>query len=317
MSEIQSVDVPPVLLPVFFGAFGLCIGSFLNVCIHRYPYEEQTISKPVRSQCPSCGYELTWKDNLPVLSWLLLRGRCRQCGWRIPWRYPLVELLTAALWALAAWVAPFGEAPAAVAWGLALVWILVLSALVVATFVDFAHFEIPDQVSIGGMLIAPLLSFAVPALHADTALAATFAEGEVDRISAALASLVGIATGSGVLYAIGFLGTKLFRKDAMGFGDVKLLGAGGGFVGPGGALVALLIASLVGSVAGVANMLRWFLFLRARVRRRGSRRSVASSLRVARIQGRYLPFGPYLGIGIGIVLLGWNHVIELWNGLLY
>lgn len=308
------MDVPPELLPFFFAAFGLCVGSFLNVCIHRLPLEDQTVAKPARSHCPSCGYELTWRDNLPVLSWVLLRGKCRSCAWRIPWRYPLVEILTAALWAAAAWRAPFGEADAVTAWGLAATYVLVLSGLVVATFIDFAHFEIPDEVSKGGMWIAPALSFLVPALHADTAIARSLADGDV-RISALLASLSGMAVGGGAVWGIGWVGTKLFRKDAMGFGDVKLLAAGGGFIGPGGALAALLLGAMVASMVGVANMFRWFLFVRARARSRGTTKPIGKALRFARTVGQYIPFGPYLGIGIGIVLLDWNHVLELWNGL--
>lgn len=308
------MDLPPEFFVFLFGAFGLVVGSFLNVCIHRLPLEGQTVSSPKRSRCPSCSYELTWRDNVPVLSWLLLRGRCRSCGWRIPFRYPLVELLNAGLWALVASRLPLA-AGSFDAWGVALVQILVLSGLVVATFVDFDHFEIPDEVSIGGMVLAPILSFLVPALHADSALAAELSGGAVDRAGALLTSLAGLAAGGGALWIIGRIGTGAFGREAMGFGDVKLLAAGGGFVGPGGALAALLIGALVASLAGIGNILRFLWLTRSRARSRGATQSVTKALRVARVMGRYLPFGPYLGIGIGIVLLDWNHVIELWNGL--
>ena len=301
----------PSLFPVIaFGAFGLMVGSFLNVAIHRLPLEGESVSHPRRSRCPGCRAELTWYDNIPVVSWLALLGRCRQCGWRIPVRYPLVELLTAGLWAFAAW-----NAGGAV--DLALAQVLVLSGLVVATFVDFDYFEIPDEVSIGGMVVAPIASLLVPALHRDTRVALAFSEagaaGEVDRLGALVGSGAGILVGGGVLWGIGWLGSRLFARDAMGFGDVKLLAAAGGFVGPGGALAALLIGALVASVVGVLNMLRFFALTRARARKRGARQSMGKAVRVARIAGRYLPFGPYLGIGIGIVLLDWNHVIELWR----
>lgn len=284
--------------------FGLFVGSFLNVAIHRLPRPGMTVSKPRRSQCPSCARELTWKENIPLFSWALQRGRCRGCGWRIPWRYPLVELLTAGLWFLAAWATPDA------AWDLVAVRVLVLSGLVVATFVDFEHFEIPDQVSIGGMVVAPLASFLVPRLHETTWLARYFSTGEdVDRIGALLASVCGIAVGGGVLLLIGWFGKLLFRRDAMGLGDVKLLAAAGGFVGPGAAMAALVIGSLFASIMGVLNVARFYGLSRARVRRRGARRSRASSFRSARVAGRYLPFGPYLALGIGIALLGWNHVV--------
>ena len=291
-------------LAVAAGVFGLVIGSFLNVVIHRLPLEGESVLRPLRSRCPGCRRELSAWENIPVLSWILLRARCRTCRWPIPWRYPLVELVTAALWAVAALQAP---SPAIFA-----VHALVLSALVVASAVDFDRFEIPDEVSIGGMWAAPILSALVPSLHAETWIAIQLSgPGGVDRIGAALASLAGIAVGGGALLAVGWLGKLLFKRDAMGFGDVKLLAAGGGFVGPGGALLALFLGSVVASLVGAANLARFLCLSRARVRARGGAKPFARSLASARIAGRYLPFGPYLGLGIGIVLLAWKDVREL------
>ena len=288
-------------------AFGLFVGSFLNVCIHRLPIEGQSISSPRRSHCPSCGHAIRWFENLPVVSWLALRGRCSGCRGRISVRYPLVELLTAALWTLTALATPDG------ALGLLAVRLLVVSGLIVATFVDFDCFEIPDEVSIGGMWVAPVASFFVPGLHAGSPVARWFADGPtIDRTAAVLTSLVGLAVGGGVLWGIGKLGSALFKRDAMGFGDVKLLAAGGGFVGPGGALSALMLGSLVASVAGIGNVVRFYFLVRGRDRsRRRTERGPGRALVVARIAGRYLPFGPYLALGIGIVLLYWNELRDL------
>jgi leader peptidase (prepilin peptidase)/N-methyltransferase len=306
------MELPQAVIVGIWSVFGLVVGSFLNVCIYRLPLESETVSKPKRSRCPSCKNELTWRENIPVFSWLLLRGRCRFCGWRIPVRYPLVELLTALLWGLCAHLVPPGS------WDMALVHVIVLSGLIVSTFVDFDHFEIPDEVSIGGMVLAPLASLLVPRLHDATWVARSLSEGEtVDSFGALMGSLAGIAVGGGVLLAIGALGKRLYARDAMGLGDVKLLAAGGGFIGPGGALVALLIGALVASVFGVLNMLRFLCLTRTRARTRGSRKSFGQALRVARIAGRYLPFGPYLGIGIGIALLDWNDVLRLWKELAF
>lgn len=289
---------------------GLIVGSFLNAAIWRLPREGVTMTDPKRSACTSCGATLTWRENLPVLSWVLQRGRCRSCGTGISWRYPAVELLTAGLFVLTAWLT--GPEPSAL---LAVRW-LVLAGLVVATFVDFEFFEIPDQVSIGGMWLAPLLAFLVPALHDETALARhltdpeVLAAGGVDRVASLVAAFAGMAVGGGVLIGISWLGKLLYRRDAMGFGDVKLLAAAGGFVGPGGALVALLLASVAASAAGLANFVRFLWILRGRARRRGNGRTFGQSLASARIAARYLPFGPYLGLGIGCVLLAWKNVVE-------
>jgi leader peptidase (prepilin peptidase)/N-methyltransferase len=271
---------------------------------------------PLRSRCPSCRRELTVLENIPLVSWLVLRGRCRTCGWPIPVRYPLVELVNALLWALAGAVAHVPAFPdeRAPSFWLALVYAVALSGLVVASAVDFDRFEIPDEISIGGMVLAPVVSFLLPELHRHTWVAQKLSQGgEVDRIGAAMASLAGIAVGGGSLLAVGWLGKRLFRRDAMGLGDVKLLAAGGGLAGPGAALAALFLGSLVASVAGAANLLRFLCLSRARVRARRTSKPLVRSLASARIAGRYLPFGPYLGIGIGIVLLAWKDVARLVN----
>jgi leader peptidase (prepilin peptidase)/N-methyltransferase len=292
-----------------WGLFGLVIGSFLNVVVHRLPLEGESVLRPLRSRCPSCRHELSAWENVPVVSWIVLRGRCRACGWPIPVRYPLVELVNAALWMCAGWLAPSVE--------VGLVHAVVLSGLVVASAVDFDRYEIPDEISIGGIVLAPLCALLVPALHADTRVALELSgAGGVDGVGSALGALAGILVGGGSLLFIGWLGKKLFRRDAMGLGDVKLLAAGGGFVGPGGALAALFLASVVASLVGVANLLRFFCLSRGRVRARRTAKPLRRSLASARIAGRYLPFGPYLGLGIGIVLVGWKDVLELVEPLL-
>lgn len=298
------LDWPRESWAILWGTFGLFVGSFLNVAIHRWPLEDETISKPRRSRCPSCRTTLTWRENVPLVSWIVQRGRCRTCAWPIPWRYPLVEATNACLWALVAWIA-FPDRI-----GFAIVASVVLSGLLVATAVDFDRFEIPDEVSIGGIVLAPIASLLVPELHAHTWIAQWMAGpgAPVGRPEALLGCVAGILVGGGILWAIGIVGSKAYGRDAMGFGDVKLLAAGGGFVGPGGALFALVIGSLVASIVGLLNMMRFFALLRSRARTRGRRASIPRHLNIARIAGRYLPFGPYLALGIGIALLAWNHV---------
>ena len=300
------LSLPPSLELAFVVVFGLVAGSFLNAAIHRLPEPELSLTRPRRSLCPKCGHGLTWRENVPLLSWIVQRGRCRWCSAPISVRYPLVEVLTAGLFVWA-WFATEHDSL-----GLLAVRWLVLAGLVVSTFVDFDRFEIPDEVSIGGMVLAPILSLAVPRLHEATWVAQQVSEGSgVDRMGALVGSLAGLAVGGGVLLAIGKLGSWVYGRDAMGFGDVKLLAAGGGFVGPGGALVALAIGSCVASVAGAGNLVRFTCLIRRRARARGVPKRLGRALAAGRIAGRYLPFGPYLGIGIGIALLAWNHLTRV------
>lgn len=299
-------EVPVALELSLVGVLGLCVGSFLGAAAYRLP-NGLSLAKPVRSFCPGCKRTLTAAENVPVLSWLVQGGRCRGCKMRIPVRYPAMELCTGALFVLAAWLGR-DLGPALVA-----VHALVLAALVLASAVDFERFEIPDEVSIGGMVLGPILSFALPALHDASPVAQALTDGwspglSVDRFGALVASLAGLVAGGGILLAIGWIGKRVYGRDAMGLGDVKLLAAGGAFVGAGGALAALVIGALVASIAGLVNVLRFTCFVRARARQRGGRRPLLRALAVGRIAGRYLPFGPYLGMGIGISLLAWDHV---------
>ncbi len=281
---------------------GLFVGSFLNVAIHRLPLEGQGVGKPVFSRCPKCEHRLRWYDNIPVFSWLWLGAKCRDCKAKIAVRYPLVEILTSGLWFLAAWKGGREEP-----W-LVLVWVIVLSGLVVATFVDFDHFEIPDQISIGGMYFAPVVSALIPKLHAHSAVAQYFAgDGAVIWWHSLASCFAGMAVGAGILYGIGWIGSKLYGVDAMGFGDVKLMGAGGGLIGPWGVVAALMIAAVAGSVAGLFGMFRFGMESRNRARARGRRDSLRRTVRIARLAGRYIPFGPYLALGIGIQLLYREH----------
>lgn len=298
----------PELYYTWIGLAGLFVGSFLNVAIYRYPLEGVTVNHPKRSRCPKCEHTLAWYENVPLGSWLVQRGRCRHCAVAIPWRYPLVEALTSALWLLGAWVAGGPEG-----WPLGLVHVLVLSGLVLATFVDFDCLEIPDSVSIGGMVVGPICALLVPELHRESWIARELLAGEggVTAVGALASSLAGLAVGWGVLFSVSWLGARAFGKEAMGFGDVKLLGAGGAFVGPGGVLLALMVASILASVVGLLNMARFYVLVRGRARRRGVPKPIGKALHVARILGRYLPFGPYLAAGIGIVLLYWNDVLGL------
>ncbi len=270
-----------VFLTVLIFVWGACIGSFLNVCIYRIP-AGMSVATP-RSHCPHCRTMIAWYDNIPLLSYLWLRARCRHCKVSIAPRYFGVELLTALLF-LAVWF-KFGFDPGPRMLGLAPVtalrlipiyW-LVVSGLVLATFVDLDHMIIPDRISIGGIVAGIGLSALVPALH------------DVETVWPALARAgAGAATGFLSLWAIALFGRFLFKKEAMGFGDVKLMGALGAFFGVYAVFFILFVSSLAGSIIGVALIALQRKGLRARI-----------------------PFGPFLALAAVMWML-WGPVLWEW-----
>ncbi len=279
----------PVIAYVFAFLLGLCVGSFLNVCIYRLP-RAMSLLRP-GSHCPTCNQPVAWYDNIPVLSWLRLRGLCRHCGVRISARYMLVELLTGAVfvWVLAGHAAasdavPLGRLPALGAYA------ALASALIVASFVDIERMVIPDEVSVAGMYVGPVLCAVWPGLIVHDPLITGWIlrwTGLAGRahLGGLAASIVGMLVGAGIVYAAGRLGKVLFRKEAMGFGDVKLMGMVGAFVGWQGAMLAFFVACVVGAVVGVVLL----------IRRRNT----------------HIPFGPYLAAGSLLVMLHQDILVRL------
>lgn len=174
-------------------AFGCMVGSFLNVCIHRLPLDQSVVSPP--SHCPHCKYSIPWYLNVPLVTWLWLRGRCANCRAPISVRYFVIELLTGAFFLLA-WLRFGGESPL-----LALVYCLVLAGFIVGTATDFEHLIIPDEVTKGGMVAGVICSFLVPALHETTSI-----------VESLKASFIGLAVGGGVLWAILNAGKLAFGR---------------------------------------------------------------------------------------------------------
>jgi leader peptidase (prepilin peptidase)/N-methyltransferase len=255
---MEALTALPAGVAVAFAfALGLVVGSFLNVVVHRVPLGQSLVWPG--SHCPRCQQPVSPADNVPLLSYLWLRGRCRHCRVRIPLRYPLLELLTGLLFAAIVW--RFGVSP------MTAVWLAFAAALVAAAAIDFDHRFIPDAISVGGLVLAVLLVPAVRAL-----------EGE--SFAGALArSAGGALLGGGLLWIVGFgharLSVALGRRfehwpgegepfpgprsldywiwfPGIGFGDVKLLAMIGAVLGPVGVLETIFAASLAGLVLGVA-----------------------------------------------------------------
>jgi len=199
MSEAELTfwtRAPFVFWSFVFFVFGSVVGSFLNVCIYRMP-RDLSLAKP-GSQCPKCDFAIPWRLNIPIMSWLWLRGKCRQCAAAISPRYLTVELLTGLAF-LASWLA-FGKqnTPDVL---LAVTWGFVLAGLIVATFIDFEHFIIPDQITLGGVAFGFIVSAALPALH--------YVERPADSL---MASGLGILVGAGAVFAVLQLGKLMFGK---------------------------------------------------------------------------------------------------------
>lgn len=266
-----NAQFPGVFL-VFAFIFGAIVGSFLNVCIYRIP-EERSIVSP-GSRC-ACGKAIAWYDNIPVVSWLLLRGKARCCGRAFSIRYPLIELLTAILFLICWW----RFAPA-----VALVGMFFCALLVCATFIDFDHMIIPDRFTIGGAVFGVVLAFLVPSLHGFESEIAL-----VDSMRSGLAAMVGLLIGSAVVLWIALLAEILLKKEAMGFGDVKFLGAIGAFTGWEGALFAVFGGAVIGTVGlGLALLIRPLFRVKAP---EGPDEEKDVAL------GRMVPFGPMLALG--------------------
>lgn len=205
--------------------FGALIGSFLNVCILRIPTGKSIAFPP--SHCPKCEAPIKWYDNLPILSYFILRGKCRSCREPFSFRYPMVEFLTA-MFSLAAMI-KFGPSPAY------LIYFAFIASLIVITFIDLDHQIIPDVISLPGIPLGLLASFALPDI--------TYKE-----------SLIGIAAGGGLLLAVAMGYEFLAKKEGMGGGDIKLLAMIGAFLGWKAVLFTIFSGSLIGTVIGISLM---------------------------------------------------------------
>jgi len=196
-------QVPFHFWTLCFFALGCVVGSFLNVCIHRMPRDESIIHPP--SHCPHCGYSIPWYLNIPLVTWLWLHGKCANCKKEISMRYFLVEALTGTVFALC-WLVFGRQSPAVAA-----VQCILIAGLIAATFIDFEHFIIPDEITIGGMVLGLILSFFVPASHFSFLSFPVFrplhSPGPAMRDS-----VVGMIVGAGVVYAILRLGKLLFGR---------------------------------------------------------------------------------------------------------
>jgi leader peptidase (prepilin peptidase)/N-methyltransferase len=245
----------PWQVTVLAGVLGLLLGSFLNVCTLRWPNDESVVSPP--SHCPECDYRLRWYDNVPVLSYLLLRGKCRSCTTSISSQYPVVELATGLIWA--GCFMQYGLSVESVRGA------LLLTILLGIAITDARYYIIPDQFSLGGGALGLAL--------------APFAGGLTT-----LEAFFGAAVGFGVLFGVAKVGTWLFKKEAMGGGDLKMMAMVGAFLGVPGVLLTLFLGALLGSI--VFGPISWKT-------------------------GKLVPFGIFLAVGAAVTY-GWGEALIHW-----
>lgn len=330
----QALFIPAAILAFLWG---LIWGSFFNVCIYRIPMKKSVVHPG--SHCYSCGVPVKWYDNIPVISYLMLGGNCRHCGTHFSSRYLFVELFTGLMFLAVflvfglQWQTPFQ--------------MVFVAFLIVGTFTDIDHFIIPDRITIGGTIFA-IITTGILGLHSFMAQEITFTreflhqfsfDYSSDRVpqtihwyTPLLYSLIGAAFGYGLLWCIGLMGRLLFRKEAMGMGDVKLFAFLGAWMGPLNCVWILFLSAFVGALLGISLLIahrlvgkdeyetltlpdtptvksRWLIAksqLAATADESPAAASAPVELSIPRRTSRQLhhfPYGPYIALAAVIVLL--------------
>lgn len=288
MSSTEPLDL---LLECAFFVAGLAFGSFLNVCISRIPYDQSVITP--RSHCPSCGTPIRWYDNIPILSWILLRGHCRQCKARISQRYPVVELLTALLF-LACYLS-FG-------WSLVTLKFCIFGFLLIGLiFMDAETGILPREFTYSGIILGLVLSWLVATDNSATALLFRAFAKPVPNAHwlSLLDSILGALVGAGFFFLAWALYYLVRKKHGLGFGDIALMAMSGTFLGVKLVVLVIFCSPLLGVAYGVLLMARESVL---------SKREPATDS--TPFLSREMPFGVVLGAcSLGAVFLGqavWN-----------
>jgi len=286
---IPIFQIQYVVEYAFVFMFGLFVGSFLNVLVYRLPIGKSPFW-PTWSFCPNCRQTLAWYDNIPVISYLALGCKCRQCKVSISPRYAIVEILTGLLFLLVFAVTYIGQN---VPWYIFGVYVIFTAALIVTVFTDLECFIIPDEISVWGTGAALVASLLMPALHKpllETYTPGVFValQGLFGSLTANLdglaASFFGMCIGAGITLAVAWLGKLMFRRDAMGYGDVKLMALVGALLGAKAAVFTFFLAPFIGLPVGIITL-------------------------VGRKE-REIPYGPYLAIMAFIAMLWLEPVIN-------
>jgi leader peptidase (prepilin peptidase) / N-methyltransferase len=270
--------------PILAFVVGACFGSFLNVCVARWPRELSVVAP--RSRCPNCGHRIAWFENVPLVSWLALRARCRGCTQPISIMYPLVELAVALMWMGAVYA--FGVE------FIALRLAVLGTVLLGVALTDAQHYVIPDGFTVFGLFWV-----------LGTSIVAFFF-GQHTMFAEPYEALIGACAGAGMIAIVGWLGEVAMRREAMGLGDVTLMAFIGAALGPARALVTIFVAATIGAIAfiGVVYPIAW-------IRRGNSSEQTELALGGAQVEAPLVPFGVFLAPAALVTLL-WGDAFIAW-----
>jgi leader peptidase (prepilin peptidase)/N-methyltransferase len=276
--------VPPVLAQIYAFILGACAGSFLNVCIVRWPHD-RSVLRP-RSRCPQCSNQLAWFENVPILSWIALRGKCRCCDEPISPMYPLIELVVACGWLLA--MHHYGVNFLAVR--VAIFGTILLGV----AMTDAKYYLIPDGFTLSGLVFA-LVTSIIAFFHGETQLFA----GPYD-------ALIGACAGAGMIAIVGWIGEVMTKREAMGLGDVTLMAFVGAALGPNRALITVFLGATLGAVAFAAVVIPIAL-----MRRGSAREQTELALGSTPFETPLVPFGVFLAPAAMLTLF-WGDALLAW-----
>jgi len=268
---VEQLNLENAIIQLWVFVIGTVIGSFLNVCIYRIP-EKVSLLRP-RSSCVRCNAAIAWYDNIPVVSFLILKGRCRYCNHKISIGYPIVEVITGIAFWLLFHFFPLRDT----SFFFYCIYLTFCCLLIVCSFVDLKLHIIPNEVSYTGLVLAPLASLVYPDFLVLGGSAWVFNGIGNQWIHSFLASLLGILVGGGLIYLCALIGKVVLKKDAMGFGDVKLMGVIGGFLGWKLSVTTFFMAPFLGLLFAIPKL----VFNKERM----------------------IPYGPFLSLAAFICLL--------------
>jgi leader peptidase (prepilin peptidase)/N-methyltransferase len=277
---MEYLSLQGVLIQLWVFGLGLVIGSFLNVCIYRIP-ENISLLWPA-STCVNCSKRIVWYDNIPVLSYLFLRGKCRHCQHKISALYPIIEIITGIVFLL------LFNSVLILQGGLISAYIFYLifcCLLIVGSFVDLEFYIIPNEITYTGLILAPIAGLLCTGFHNLNSTLGYFDNSANQLIASLQASMLGIFVSGGMIFLCGVIGKLVLRKDAMGFGDVKLMGVIGGFLGWKLGVATFFLAPFFGLLFAIPRLISK--------------------------KGKMIPYGPFLSLAAFICLLFKDNSVEI------